>query len=360
MSKKLNSTIKGYIVLWSMPDVSLSYTDIEVHAQNFGFNTLYVPKQRAKRHAWEKATNLGTKGRPIQPPPHKATAIKQLYGVEPNVRLFTVIVKKSSPRLVRHVVRRSTIPYVDDGETKRALAQAQLNDETVCIMEFNTDSNVASATGLSELRDSKGLVNGNLKGIVDDLLDQVSTAVDNTDGDEIRRSMREWLHGAMRATLLSRGSYFVPYSVDAFDELKKAKAYIEALDQYLVKPEGGRPKMMIVPLTDDGQAFEASLDVSVHAVAQFRQELQECVDDLAPIINGNRTKTTSNNIRQRVTSRYMELAEKINQYRDVLGDELKALNVYQESAMNFIAQARSFREYKTNKQEDATESNETA
>jgi hypothetical protein len=341
----MSSKTIGYICLWHIPQVSIQYTDIRQLAQDVGFDEDFIPQSPKRRYAWEKATNLGAVGMKLDAPGRKVSEVLRQFGAKPTVRLNTVIVSNSAPKLVRHIVRRVTIPTQQDAGGKRKLAERQLDQETVCIMEFDCGTESFRSTG-QELGDTQHYVNGDLKGVVKDLHDKVSLAVDYADSNDIRRALREWFEDHNATRMGSGGAYFVPYTEGAFDNLKSTKAYLEALYQYQVDPAQKHPQLMIFPLSESGDTFETRLDVAHNAVEQFKANLQELVDELAPVIAGERTRNVSDKVRERCTLRFMELHQQISQYREVLDDQLSVLDVFLQSASSFIVSAQSVQTYK--------------
>lgn len=338
----MSDKITGYLCLWNIPEISIKHTDIEQLADDVAFDKDFIPKVPRRRNAWEKATNLGATGKRLTPPDDKVEEVLQMYGAKPTVRLYTAIVSGSAPRLVRHIVRRVTIPTQQDAGGKRKLAERQLDQETVCIMEFSTKSESFKSTGQMELDDSQHFVNGELRGVVQELHGKVSKAVDYADANDVRRGLRQWLEDKNAVLMGSGGGYFVPDFVGALDDLKSAKSYLEAMHPYQVKPgEQKKPQLLVFPLSESGDTFEARLDVANNAIDRFRVELQDLTDELAPIIAGARTRVVGSKLRERCTLRFMEINQQIAQYRSVLDDNLSALDVYIQSASSFIVSAQT-------------------
>ena len=134
----MNNATIGYLALIRLPKLSIPYSSIEQLALDARFDEHYTPQQSSKRHAWQKATNLGNKGLKVNPPQNKLNEVFAKYGVEPRVRLHTEIVDNSYPIERRHIVRTVTIPSSEEiGQDKRSLADIQLSQKTVCIMSFD-------------------------------------------------------------------------------------------------------------------------------------------------------------------------------------------------------------------------------
>lgn len=337
----MSDKITGYLCLWNIPEISVKHTDVEALANDVSFDKDFIPKVPRRRNAWEKATNLGAAGKRLTPPDDKIEEVLQKYGAKPTVRLYTAIVSSGAPRLVRHIVRRVTVPTQQDAGGKRRLAERQLDQETVCIMEFDCKAESFKSTGQMELDDSQHFVNGELRGVVQELHDKVSKAVDYADANDIRRGLRRWLEDKNACLMGSGGGYFVPDNAGVLDDLKSAKAYLEAMHPYRVRPEQQWPQLLVFPLSEDGDTFEVRLDVANNAVDRFKAELQDLTDELAPVVNGARTKTVGSKVRKRCTLRFMEINQQIAQYRSVLDDNLSALDVYLESTSSFIISAQS-------------------
>lgn len=347
----MENKVVGFYVLWRVPELDARYDDLATLATSLNVDEKYVAKAPRKRGAWEQATNLGKSFR-IEAPAHLVEQVRQQYGAAPTVRLETVIVSRSAPNLIRHIVRRVTIPASDTltGD-KRQLAETQLDTQTVCIMEFDTGTEKMRSTGYQELHDFGGWVNGNLKDIIVKLHDDVDKAMNRDNGAKVREGIRNFLldnHGTLQT---AGGAYFLPYRDNVLPQLKAMKVYVEALTDWVTKRnDSGQPadraSFTIIPLMSNGDTFEARLDVAHNAIQLFKEELQEIVSEVQPILQSARTENVSNNIRERVTLKFMEINQKVSSYREALGDDLAALNVYLTSAAQFIAQAQTWTDYK--------------
>jgi ElaB/YqjD/DUF883 family membrane-anchored ribosome-binding protein len=340
----------GFITLWKLSDMDIRYTDAQDLADKAGLNPAYTPKQPNKRNAWEKATNLGAKGLKVDPPQMKRDEVQRIYGVEPKVRLYTEVISASAPLLIRHIVRTVTIPHDDPYLAKEQLAERQLDSQTVCIMEYDCDTGTMKSTGYTELNDKTGWVNGNLQQIVRDLMDDVVRKVNYADGNEVAIGIRNCLLD-MGATLMSAGgAYFVPYSAFNYDQLQGLKRYVESLSGHLVN-QTKRIQFSVFPLTDEGDLFNTRADVAANAIESFKSDLQKLADELQPVLKSERTRQVSDNIRSRVTIEFMAVKSKISQYREILEDNLDALDFYVKSVANSVVEAQLVDTYKPTKNE---------
>jgi hypothetical protein len=333
--------ILGYVILWRIPDLDVRYDEAAQIALDASFDPAFVPTAPKKRGAWEKATNLGAAGLKVMLPPDKIDQIKQKYGVEPVCRLETEVIKRSAPHLVRHIVRKLAVPTVRDEHDKRKLAEQQLSSQTVCIMEFDTDLEVMRSTSYNELHDEQGFVNGNLLTVVKQIEDRVDQAKNRADGDLIRNGVRGWLISRAATLMSSGGAYFIPWSDNAFEDLKTLKVYVEGLADYRVNKTERPPQVTVIPLSDSGEAFEARLDIASNAVEAFKGELQAIVNELQPVLKAERSETVAGNIRRRATISFMELNAKLAKYREALDDNLTALDHQLQMVQAAIVAAQS-------------------
>lgn len=339
----------GYVVLVRIPEVEVSYDIVQEIATDSGFNLAYVPQQPDKRYAWKKATNLRG-GLKIQPPPHKLDEIKAQYGVVPKVKLTTEIISDAAPVLVRHIVRTATIP-TDGPKDKRTLADTQLDNSTVCIMEYDVDNQVMKSTSETDLNDDEGWVNGNLKQVITDLHARVHKAVNMADNAEVRNGVREWIIAQAGTLVTSGGAYFLPYRAGLIDKLRSLKTYVELLKQYQVDPTKRNPQIMIIPVNKDNKGdFDLGLDVASNAIETFKGRLQNLADDLAPVIGKKgksyRSENVSKKTRAAVTTEFFRLKADVECYRNALGDDLAALDLYLTGTTNLIKKANGISTYK--------------
>lgn len=343
MSQTVSTTNKilGHVILWRIPDLDVRYDEAAQIALDAGFDPAFVPVPPKKRGAWEKATNLGAAGLKVELPQEKIDQIERRYGVKPICKLETEVIKRSVPHLVRHIVRKLFVPIAENTGDKRKLAEKQLQAQTVCIMEFDTELEVMRSTSYNELHDEEGFVNGNLLTVVKQIEDRVDQALNRADGDMIRNGVRGWLISRVATLMSSGGAYFIPWSDNAFDDLKTLKVYVEGLANHRVSKTERPPQVTVIPLSDNGEAFEARLDIASNAVETFKAELQGIVDELQPVLKAERSETVAGNIRTRATISFMELNAKLAKYREALDDNLTALDYQLQMVQAAIVAAQS-------------------
>jgi len=349
MSSK-RSKVQGYLVLFRMVDVDIEHGQLKEYAEAVGFPERFLPNPPGRRNAWEKATNLGPKGIAIDAPDDLVAECLLKYGVAPRVRLRTEIIRRAAPKLVRHIVRTVTIPTPRNEEDKRKLAHVQFDPETVAIMEFDTEQESFVSTG-RRLYDTGGWVNGNLYDTVEELHERVDKAVNRADGAAVRNGIRDFVNSYDSTLLSSGGAYFIPFEDGLADLLRSLKAYVELLGEYAVKrdEDGGpleRPSVRVVTLTDDGDAFDLKSDIAADAVEQYSKRLNSALEELAPVLAGERTETVSENIRKRVANEYADVTRAISKYRVLLNDSLSGLDGVMKKAQQMMDKANNVHTYR--------------
>ena len=361
----MENKVIGYYVLWRVPELRARYDALAQLGQECGIPAAYVPTPPKRRGAWEQATNLGRNYK-VQPPAELVANITRRYGVEPTVRLETVIVSKSSPLLIRHIVRRVTIPVKDDLTFSASkLAEKQLDQQTVCIMEFDCFTEAMRSTGYQELHDFEGWVNGNLREIVQDLHGAVDEAMNVESGPKVRDGVRQFLLDNAGILQTAGGAYFLPYSPDLYNQLKAMKCYLEACTDYIASRfEDGRPadrpSFVIIPLVQTDEALDTLLDIAASAEAQMGQNIDELINELSPLFSASRSQTVANNIRARVSERYVNLQEHVNRYKLALNDSLPRLDALLDKARQLIDQAMAVDTYRAPRKTGAGDEVEVA
>ncbi len=333
----------GYYILWKVPEMDARYDEIDQLAQDFGIGEKYIPQPPKRRGAWEKATNLG-KNYKITPPTELSAKVLDEYGCQPIVRLETVVVSKSAPLLIRHIVRQVAIPIRDEMFSPRRLARKQLGQETVCIMEFDCDSQVARSTG-PELQDTAGWVNGSLREIIEKLHNDVDAKMNREDGSKVREGIRQFLLDNAGVLQTAGGAYFLPYKSGLYSDLKTMKVYLETLSEYSIKSRD-RANFVIIPLIKTDESLDTLLDIAANAEMQFGQSVEDMIDELSPLFTGNRSQKIANNIRARVGERYARLQDHVNRYKIALDDSLPKLDALLDKAKSLIDKAMAIDTYR--------------
>lgn len=334
----------GYYILTKLPEIDARYEEIDRLAQDLGIDEKYVPSPPKRRGAWEKATQLGRNYK-ITPPPELTAKVLDEYGVTPIVHLETVVVSKSAPTLIRHIVRCVTAPVQDENiGSKSRLAEKQLSQQTVCIMEFDCNSQIAQSTG-SELQDTAGWVNGTLKEIIEKLHDDVDRKMNREDGSKVRDGIRQFLLDNVGVLQTAGGAYFLPYSSELYANLKTMKVYVEALSEWSVK-NWDRANFVVIPLVETDESLDTLLDITQNAEDQFGQSIEDMIDDLSPLFVGNRSQKVAGNIRARVDERYAQLQDHVQRYKIALDDSLPKLDALLDKAKSLIDKAMAIDTYR--------------
>jgi hypothetical protein len=324
--------ILGYLVLWRIPDLKVSYEALAQIGMDARFDESFIPSPPKQRGAWEKATQLGAGGIKIPLHQEKLDEIKKRYGVVPVVRLFTKIISRQAPHLIRHIAREVYIPVdeakINPGEavSKERLAQEQFRPKTVAILEYDTESGIATAVGQKHLADIEGWTNGEVQKLVDQLLDDIDTKMNYADSDAVRHSVRDWLLGKGGTLQSSGGAYFLPFTEDKIDQLKSLKVFVESLAEYRSNEQVDPPQVLIFPLTEDGDLLDTRLDVAQNAVKAFSGQLADLLKEIQPVLDGGRTENVSRKISERARAQLNEIMINIAQYRLVLRDNLSQLD----------------------------------
>lgn len=319
----MSNNILGYLVLWSIPDISAPYSSLEKLAQDTGFSAEYVPTPPDPRHAWEKVTNLGA-GVKVDAPAALAAQIRAKYGVDPIVKITSRVISNSAPVLVRHLVREVTIFANDDPDPEKR-AQKQLNVSTAAIISYDCEKKVMqsisdSASG-EKVFDREGWVNGNVSKLVDDLMAQADAAMHKADGQMVRNGIRTFMD-SLHATLLTNGGgYFVPSSVAGIEQkLDSFQQYVKGLISW--KSNQNRLTCNVYAVTSGGDVFAARnvADISVNAINEFKGRIQSLVEKVQPIIRGTAKGKTGEKVQAQAYGEYTSLKDGILAYGESLGD----------------------------------------
>jgi hypothetical protein len=317
------SNTLGYLVLWSIPDVTAPYADLQALAASSGFSPDFIPTPPDPRHAWEKATNLGA-GLKVDAPPVMAAQIRAQYGVDPMVRLTSKVISNSAPKLVRHIVREVTI-FAQDEQDPEKRAQKQLNIATAAIISYDTEkkmiTSITDSTTGEKVFDREGWVNGNVQSVVDDLMQKADQAMHKADGQSVRNGIREFMD-SLHATLLTNGGgYFVPASIAGVEQkLDSFQQYVKGLVQW--KANNNRLTCNVYAVTDTGDVFSTRnvSDISRSAIDEFRVKIQSLVEKVGPLLGGTAKGKTADKVRGQAYGEYTALKDGVMAYGESLGD----------------------------------------
>lgn len=315
----------GYLVWYSIPDVSAPYGALMDLAQATGYPADCVPGRPKARNSWEKATNTGERGVDVTPPQHISDQVERDYGVKPQVRLKTRRIDSSAPRLVRHLVREAVISAADR-------PKKQLDMGTVAVMEFNTATGTARSTAL---HDNAGYSNGDVTRVLSDMDAKMAAQMNKADGGEIRYGIRELLAQQYRVCLRGTGGvYFVPATVDGAEQaLRAARAFVKGLDQW--KTGDLEPNFQVVTLAGEN-AEEIRDDVVRSVVSEFRGRLQKMGENLKPVLEGRaKGKLAARNAFQN----WLEIQAGLKAYRETLEDDLGQLDTMLKLAQAAVMKA---------------------
>jgi hypothetical protein len=338
-------TTVGFIVLWRMPQVDPPYSDLNRIAAEVGFPQEFVPQTpdpKKKRNLWEKATALPGKGLKVSPPAALKDTIQAQFKVEPIVRLSTKIISNKAPRLVRHIIREVFVAIPDDPD-KEKLARDQYRPQTAAILTYDTAENKAISEEYYKLSDN--WVNGTLDSAIQGIYDKLYKLLECADADMVRNGVRSWLLKQGAILLSSGGAYFVPMDKEGTrgDQLKSAKAYVEALTEWSKRDDQGqpvdRPQMTIIPADLTNDAFNLRYDLIQNVTEQFAAQVNGLLAELQPVFEGERTANISGKLRAKVVSRFNDIESVIERYRDILADKLPNLDEKLAEARRKIEEA---------------------
>lgn len=318
----------GYLVWYSIPDVSAPYDALLALAQATGYPADCVPSKPKARHCWEKATATGERGIDVTPPQHISDQVERDYGVKPQVRLKTRRIDSSAPRLIRHFVREAVISAADRPEK-------QLDMGTVAVMEFNTETGTARST---VLHDDAGYANGDVARVLSDMDAKMAAQMDRADGGEIRYGIRELLSQQYRVCLRGTGGvYFVPAAVGGAEQaLRAARAFVGGLDQY--KTGDLEPNFQVVTLAGEN-AEEIRDDVVRSVVSEFRGRLQKMGENLKPVLEGRAKGKLAARVARNAFQNWLEIQAGLKAYRETLEDDLGQLDTMLKLAQAAVMKA---------------------
>lgn len=325
----MTTNLVGFLTWWTVPEVRVPYSDLAELAQQTGFPVSLLPSPPDPRNVWRKATNVGARGRKLQAPDPLVKQIEADYGVEPVVKLLTRRVNESQPRLVRHLVREAVIPLADRPAKQLAL-------DTVAVLEFDTNTNKAQETLLT---DHQGWANGQVKGIVAEMGQEMLDLMGNADASEVRYSIRKLLEGIFNITMRgSGGVYFVPVTAPgAKDKLMALRRFIRGLAKWQVGDL--TPNCHVVSLQGD-DAFEMYDDIKAGAITHFKAALQAVADKVAPVLAGTATGKVAEKVNQQAMEAFLEAKTGIAAYREALEDDLGQLDMVLAMAQKAVLKAQ--------------------
>lgn len=312
----------GFIIWFTVPEVDITFTDLENLAQASGLHVDFVPDPPEPRHAWEKATNLGARGRKAQAPPDMVRQCLRDYGVEPTVKFKTVTVNGSAPHMVRHIVREAVI-------SEAGRPEKQLSMDTVAVLTFDTGTGRAD---FQEIRDPEGWVNGSVYNLLQELTAETARLMDHPDGARIRYGVREALDTHYKVCLRGTGGvYYVP-NLGNLPDLQALRNYINALDSYIAPEAVNRASCSLVTLIDDDNGRQILDQAEKALIEELRAELADIYRKAHSIIGGK----SKGKVREQVQNQAVEALDRITQtlgvFRENLGRDLEALDLdYQQT-----------------------------
>lgn len=312
----------GFIIWFTVPEVDITFTDLENLAQASGLHVDFVPDPPEPRHAWEKATNLGARGRKTQPPPDLVRRCLREHGVEPTVKFKTVVINGSGPVLKRHIIREAVI-------SEAGRPEKQLSMDTVAVLTFDMDTNTAD---FQEIRDPEGWVNGAVLNLLQDLTQRTQHLTDHPDGARIRYGVREALDTQYKVCLRGTGGvYYVP-NLGNLADLQALRNYINSLDNYIAPEAVNRASCSLVTLIDDDNGRQILDQAEKALVEELRAELAEIYRKAHSIIGGK----SKGKVREKVQNQAVEALDQITQtlaiFRENLDSDLEALDLdYQQT-----------------------------
>lgn len=326
----MTTNLLGYLVWYSMPEIRAPYADVAELAAQSGYPVYCLPKPPEPKNVWRKATNVGSRGLKLAPPESLTKNIMTEYGVKPVVKLLTRRVNESAPLLVRHLVREAVIPLADQPAKQLAL-------DTVAVLEFNTNTNQAKETMLT---DPQGWANGQVSGVIVEMGDEMLALMGNADASEIRYGIRKLLNGVFNITMRgSGGVYFVPHTAPgAKDKLMAMRRFVRSLTPFKVGDL--TPNCHVVTLQGE-DALEMYEDVKAEAVGKFKALLQALADKVAPVLAGTAKGRVAEQVNQHAMRDLIEVKTAIGAYKAALDDDLVVLDMILAMAEQAVLQAQT-------------------
>jgi hypothetical protein len=323
----MNDSI-GYLTWWTVPDVSAPYGDLLDLAAQAGYPADCVPISPAPRNAWEKATNVGSRGLKVDAPADLVAQVRHDYNTEPVVRVLTRRVCNSAPVLKRHLVREAVIPLAN--RTKK-----QLSLDTVAVLEFDVSTNQAKTTLVP---DSAGWINGSIRQIVADVDARMVHLLNHADGQDVREGVRKLLEQMHRVSLRGTGGvYFVPETVPgARDRLKALRRYVRAMDRW--KTGVLTPNCQVVTLRGE-DAFEIRADIIASAIDEFKTRIDDLAEKVEPVLKGRARGRVAGQINRQAMETLLEIKAGVAAYRESLDDDLQALDDMMRMAQAAVLKA---------------------
>ena len=304
----------GWLCWWSIPEVTVPYTQLLDWADECAYPTSFVPGPPSPRHAWQSATGTGKRGVEITPDANLVAEFERQHGVKPRVYLRTVSIKGTQPVLVRHLVRFAI------GASDEVDVGAQLDLGTVAVLEFDC---MAGLRGTARSRiepDPRGYANGAVSALVETMHQRMEQHATHAGGQEVRRGIRRCLGSLHRVALRGTGGvYFVPGRVGyrAVTELQAMRNWIRGLRRW--KTGVRFPSCDIVTIRGQAAFNEISDTVRESALDEFRTRLQRMRDRVAPVTAGRSTGQTARRINATAIAEWMDMIEGLEVYQGILG-----------------------------------------
>jgi len=307
----------GYLITFTIPDVDASYRQLKDLAQHVGLPSEYTPDPPKPKNAWEKGTQLGTRGVKITPPYDMITTARRQYNSEPVVRLLTRIVSRSAPMLKRHVVREAIVPQADAPDV-------QLSLDTVAVMTFDTTTRQST---ILRVTDPAGWSNGSVSQVLQDIDGKVGNLGHYSDGDKIRVRVRELLEDLCRVAVRGTGGvYFVPASVaGAKDLLKALRNYINGLDGFVAANAQNRPSCQIWAISKDDEALELGslTDIRASVIDEVKVRLNGLHAKVQPVLSGKAKGKVADQVNEQALTELAKITQALKAYRAALDDDLE-------------------------------------
>lgn len=313
-------TQKGFALYYSVPQLDVTYAQLEQIAMDAGLSVAYTPDPPEARAAWQKATNLGANGRKLQIPDAEAIALtKDHKGGWPEARLFTVEINRGAPVLKRHLVLRVVVPRADAPDV--ALWQ-----ETVAVITIDVGSNPARASAM-RVGSCPSWADQVVSDVVQELHDKMIGLTHKPAPEHIRAGVRECLDDLHRVALRKGVSpvYYVPHQrAGARDILAALIKYIRALDSYVVNRNKHDAGINCWAVYDDEDAFEfgSIADLEARVVDSFKGQLEALHLKSRSIISGRSKGKVAEQVRDQILEELTKLNAGLKAYRASLDSEL--------------------------------------
>jgi hypothetical protein len=288
----------GHVCWYSVPNMTVGYDEIQALATSSGFNLDFVPKLNSPAKqllsAWEKATNLGTRGKKIALTIEAQRELFKIYDAVPNIRLKVQSVGNDSRMAKRQLIAIVTMPTSDSddvgGQASTSIATKQLNFPPIYLLEFDKQEMATRRIPLKgESHPVIKLIESQVQDILTQIQDDYIRYRDNCDDKAIRSGMRAWLQSVYALNARPSGAqgggggvYFVPCTIPS-EDIDAAQKYINGLSGIASSHHpDGNATLTILPAYRNGEGYEPAFaeDMERQSHGQIMATVKEITQDL--------------------------------------------------------------------------------